>query len=148
VKTDSEILKLWECPKCGRQFERKFQSHSCKYFPIEQHFIGKEKGENLFEKLKKTLQRQLGDFKIESLECCIHFVSTFTFAAVKIFKNKIRVDFSLHQDLKSKRIKKSIQMSANRYLYYIEIINEDEINDELIKWIQEAHDKKLERHSI
>ena len=148
MKTNSEILKLWECPKCGRQFERKDQPHSCKYFPIEQHFIKKEKGEKLYEKLKKTLQQQLGDFKIESLECCIHFVSTFTFAAVKIFKNKIRVDFSLNQDLKSKRIKKSIQMSANRYLYYIEIINEDEINDELMKWIQEAHDKKLERHSI
>lgn len=95
-----------------------------------------------------ALKRQLGDFKIESLECCIHFVSTFTFAAVKIFKNKIRVDFSLDQRLKNKRIKKSIQMSANRYLNYIDIINEDEINDEIIKWIQEAHDKKLERHNI
>ena len=148
MKTDSEILKLWECPKCGRRFERKGQTHSCKYFPIEQHFIGKEKGEKLYEKLKMALQRQLGDFKIESLECCIHFVSTFTFAAVKIFKNKIRVDFSLDQRLKNKRIKKSIQMSANRYLNYIDIINEDEINDEIIKWIQEANDKKLERHNI
>ena len=148
VKTKTEIIKLWECPKCGRRFERKGQPHSCKYFPIEQHFIGKEKSEKLYEKLKKVLKEHLGEYKIESLECCIHFVSTFTFAAVKIFKDKIRVDFSLNQELKNNRIKKTIQMSANRYLHYIDIINDDEINQELMNWIQEAHHKKLERHRI
>lgn len=138
------MLKLWECPKCGRQFERKGQTHSCKYFPIEQHFIGKEKGKKLYERLKMVLREHLGDFKVESLECCIHFVSTFTFAAVKIVKDKIRVDFSLNHKLENKRIKKSIQMSAHRYLYCIDVINENEINQELMKWIQEAHNKKLE----
>lgn len=142
VKTKAEILKLWKCPKCGRQFERKNQSHSCKNFPLEQHFYRKEKGKMLYEKFRMAVKNQLGSFKIESLECCIHFVSTFTFAAIKIFKEKIQVDFSLDHKIESKQIKKYTQMSANRHLYYINIISEDEIDGELMKWIQEAYNKK------
>jgi len=142
VKTKSEILKLWKCPKCGRQFERKNQSHSCKNYPLEQHFYRKEKGKMLYEKFRMAVKNQLGSFKIESLECCIHFVSTFTFAAIKIFKDKIRVDFSLDHKIENTQIKKYIQMSANRYLYYIDIISEDEIDGKLMEWIQEASNKK------
>ena len=96
----------------------------------------------LYEKFKMAVKNQLGSFKIESLECCIHFVSTSTFTAIKIFKDKIRVDFSLDHKIENKLTKNYIHMSANRYLYYIDIISEDEIDGELIEWIQEAYYKK------
>ncbi|MGE5106668.1 MAG: DUF5655 domain-containing protein [Sphingobacteriales bacterium] len=142
MKTKTEIKKLWACPKCGRQFERKGQSHSCRSFPLEEHFNGKPAGRLLYESFKRAVKKQVGSFKIESLECCIHFVSTFTFAAVKIFKDKIWVDFSLNRKIKSKRITRHLQMSAHRYLYALDIFNEDEMDKELMEWIQEAHDKK------
>lgn len=82
------------------------------------------------------------------MECCIHFVSTFTFAAVKILSNKIRVDFSLSRKIKSKRINQYVQMSALRYLYYIDIEKEKDIDEALMEWIQEAHDKKSEKAAI
>jgi uncharacterized C2H2 Zn-finger protein len=138
------LTKLWKCPKCGRQFERQEQSYSCKSFPAELHFKGKPQGRLLYEKLKRAVRSQIGSFKIESLECCIHFVSTFTFAAVKIFKDKIQIDFALNRILKNKRIDRFLQLSANRYLYYFDINEADEIDNELIEWIQEAHDKKRE----
>lgn len=145
MKTKSEISKLWTCPKCGRQFERQSQTHSCRPFPLEQHFIGKETSKILYEKFKRSVNKKVGSFKIESLECCIHFVSTFTFAAIKILSNKIRVDFSLCSKIKSKRINQYVQMSAHHYLYYIDIEKEADIDAALMEWIQEAHDKKSEQ---
>lgn len=142
MKTDPEIKKLWKCPKCGRQFKRKDQSHSCKTVPLEQHFNGKEKGKLLYEKFSAAVKRRFGSFKVESLECCIHFVSTYTFTAVKIFKDKIVVDFTLEHIIQSKRIKQELQMSANRYLYIIDVLNEEEIDDEIMEWIGEAYHKK------
>jgi len=136
---------LWTCPKCGRQFARRGQSHSCRAFPLEKHFEHKPAGRLLYEVLRKAVKRHIGDFKIESLECCIHFVSRFTFAAVKIYKDKIWVDFSLSRKIKNKRIIQSVQMSANRYLYAVDIIKEDDIDEALMAWIQEAHDKKREK---
>ena len=138
MKTTAEIKQLWQCPKCGRQFEREGQSHSCKPYVLELHFKGKEIGKQLYEAFKKAVEKQIGSIKIESLECCIHFVHTSTFAAVKIFKNKIQVEFSLSHPIENPRIKKSIQMSAHRLLYYIDIVTVDEIDNELMQWIMEA----------
>jgi hypothetical protein len=81
------------------------------------------------------------------LECCIHCVSTFTFAAVKIFKKKIRVDFSLSRKIKNKRFIQFTPMSAHRYLYCVDVMSEEDIDAELIEWIEEAHDKKVQNIS-
>jgi Domain of unknown function (DUF5655) len=140
-----ETKKLWTCPTCGRQFERRGQTHSCRSFPLKQHFEGKPEGLVLYEKLKREVKEQIGFFKIESLECCIHFVSTSTFLAVKIFKNKIQIDFTLSRKTKDRRITQYVQMSAHRYLYCVDIQKEEEINEELMGWIQEAYDSKKER---
>jgi hypothetical protein len=142
VKKTYKITKLWTCPKCGRQFERQGQVHSCRAFPLEQHFEGKPEGKKLYEIFKRAVTKQLGTFKIESLECCIHFVSKFTFAAVKILKDKIRVDFSLSRKIRDKRISNVVQMSAHRFLYVIDILNADDIDEVLMEWIKEAHEKK------
>jgi hypothetical protein len=140
--TSHEILQKWTCPKCGRSFERHNQSHSCKNFPVEQHFEGKPYGKMLYKELARAVKLQLGNFKTESLECCIHFVTSFTFAAVKISKHKIIVDFSLSRKIKSKRIKQAVQISANRYLYYADVNTADEIDSTLIAWLIEAANKK------
>jgi hypothetical protein len=142
MKPNPGIKKMWSCPKCGRQFKRRGQTHSCRQFSIKQHFESKPEGKLLYENFKRAVKKRVGAFKIESLECCIHFVSTFTFAAVKIFKDKIRVDFSLGRKINNKRINQFQQLSANRYLYFIDIGIADEIDEELIEWIQEAQDKK------
>ena len=140
--SEVKILNLWTCPECGRKFERKGQAHSCKTFALALHFKDKLTGKLLFEKFKQAVLSQVGPFKVESLECCIHFVTTFTFTAVRIQRNKIKVDFSLNKKVKNKRIKQSTQMSANRYLYAIDILKAEDIDAELMEWITEAYYKK------
>jgi Domain of unknown function (DUF5655) len=142
VKTISEKKKLWTCPRCKRSFERQGQTHSCRAYPLAQHFEHKPLGKIIYTQLKSAVKREIGNFKVESLECCIHFVSTFTFAAVKIFREKIRVDFSLSRKIKNNRISQSSPMSAHRYLYCVVVQHEEDIDDELLEWIHEAHDKK------
>jgi hypothetical protein len=134
-------IKLWTCPECGRQFAKQNQPHSCREFALERHFEGKPTGKRLYEAFRRALKKTMGPFKIESLECCIHFVSHFTFVAVKIMKGKIRIDFSLGRKLGNGRINKAFKMSANRYLYAVDVDDEEEIDDQLLKWIREAHDK-------
>jgi hypothetical protein len=141
VRKKTDVTGLWQCPKCGRQFKKRNQSHSCKLYPLEQHFIGKTNGALLYEKLRIALEKIVGPFKIESLECCIHFVSSFTYAAVMVFKDKISVDFSLNHKISNPRIKQVTPMSKNRLLHCIEVSQEDEIDEELVEWIRQAHDK-------
>jgi hypothetical protein len=139
---------LWTCPTCGRKFERKGQAHSCEPFPLSQHFKGKPLGKNLYETLIQSIKKGVATFKIESLHCCIHLVSTFTFAAVKIYKNKIQVEFSLNKKIESKRIKRIVQTSAHRFLYYADVMNAEDIDKELIEWVREAHESKKQKEVI
>jgi len=134
--------KIWTCPHCKRQFERQGQPHSCRVYPLQLHFLGKPAGRTLYELLKKAVKGQVGSFKTESLECCIHWVSTFTFAAVRIMKHKIRVSFSLGRKIKSSRVHDCVQTSANRYICSVDVSSGEEIDDALMKWIQEASELK------
>lgn len=148
MKSNAAIRKLWKCPKCGRQFEREGQSHSCKPYALELHFEGKPDEKKLYEQLKLAIKKQVGSFKVESLECCIHLVRTFTFGAVKIMKGKIRIDFALSRKIKSNRIASEIKMSAYRWLYVVDVYQEDEIDEELLEWIKEAYEKKSEKETV
>ncbi len=129
---------MWACPKCKREFKKTNQSHSCVVYPLINHFKGKPYGERLFNELIKKLKGL--KFKIDSVHCCIHLVSTSTFCAVWVGREKINVDFRLDHEINSKRVLKSVKMSANRFLYYLEIKNAKEIDNDLISWIKESYD--------
>ena len=136
------MTKKWTCPKCKRVFQKKNQGHSCTVYPVEKHLKNKDYAKKLYSELKKIIRKKIGNFKIESLPCCIHFVSSYTFAAVYALKNKIRIHFTLDYKLDSSRIDKFNQMSAKRYLYSIDIEKEDEIDKELISWLKKAYNLK------
>lgn len=131
--------KLWGCPKCKREFKNQNQVHSCVNFPLAKHFENKKFAKDLFQDLKNKISKSVGKVKIESPPCCIHLVGNYTFGAVWPMKDRIRIDFRTDFQIKSKRIWKMVKMSANRYLYYLEIRDKKEIDKELIGWIKKAY---------
>lgn len=133
---------MWQCPKCKREFQKKKQSHSCTCYPLENHFEGKERGKELFIDLKIKIVKNIGPVKIESLPCCIHFVSSYTFAACWATKIGINIDFSSEKEIQIKRKHKVNRLSANRYVYYMDISSENEIDSELIGWLKDSYHLK------
>jgi len=140
------MIKLWKCPKCGRKFEKENQMHSCTIYPVEKHFKGKEGMKPLYNKLKEKIKKNIGSFWVESLPCCIHFVTApaYTFAAVYALRDRIRIHFGLDYKLDDSRIDKFSQYSTNRYMYSIDIKNEKEIDAELVSWLKQAYNLKRE----
>ncbi|CAD5265368.1 MULTISPECIES: DUF5655 domain-containing protein [unclassified Imperialibacter] len=138
MKAPTDTKPLWVCPKCGRRFQRQRQAHSCNFFPLDKHFERKPVAELLYDKFETAVKRQVGSFKVESLKCCIHFVSSVTFAAVFALRDRIRVDFALNREIKSERLHKEAKLSAHRYLYLVEIKSDKDIDKELLQWIHEA----------
>jgi hypothetical protein len=134
------MKNLWTCPKCGRIFEKKNQVHSCRRYPLEKHFKGKEDvAKPLFNDLKAKIKRSIGPIKVISLPCCIHFFGLFDFAAVFPLKDKIRIHFALDHKLKSSRVDKSSKYSASRFMHSIDIESKKRIDKELIGWLKEAY---------
>ena len=132
------MAKLWTCPKCKRKFEKKGQTHSCTIYPVAKHLKGKEVGKMLYNALTTKMKKEIGRFRVESLPCCIHFVSTYTFAAVYALRDKIRIHFTLSHKLDSPRIGRFSHVSGKRYMYSIDIKDEKEMDKELMGWIKES----------
>jgi hypothetical protein len=130
---------MWKCNSCHREFAKKNQSHSCKTYPLDEHFKNKENQRALFNAYIAYIRKNIGEFKIEALPCCIHLVSTYTFGAVWILKDKIRIDFMTPEKIASKRISRVEQPSANRYVHFIEIEKMEELNEELLNWLKQAY---------
>jgi predicted nucleic-acid-binding Zn-ribbon protein len=137
------MKKLWKCPKCGRRFLKKNQVHSCNLYPVKKHFEGKDFAKTIYNHFKNQIKKHIGSFYVESLLCCIHFVTNaYTFAAVYALKDGIKIHFTLDHKLKNKRIDRFYQMSKNRYLFNIYIESKKEINKELIGWLKESYNLK------
>lgn len=139
------MSSFWTCPKCKRLFANKNQVHSCRFFPVVKHLEGKGKLANsLYEILKEKIKKEIGFFRIESLPCCIHLVKdpAYTFAGVYILKDKIRIHFTLSYKLENPRIDKFSQMSANRWLYSLDVKQEEEIDKELLGWLKKGYGLK------
>ncbi len=131
---------MWQCPKCNREFSKTNQSHSCVVYSIENHYKNKgEKSKSLFDFLVSSIEKEIGPIKIESLPCCIHLLSDYTFSGVWILKDKIRLDFRVNYKIKSTRMLKEENLSKNRNLYYLEIKEEKEVDNELINWIRDSY---------
>lgn len=137
------MKEMWTCPRCKRQFEKRNQVHSCNLYALDNHFKGKEKiARPLYDKLKERIEKEIGPVKVESLPCCIHFVSTYTFAAVYALRTKITVHFSLNHELENPRIRKSAQVSSTKHMHSLDIKNLDEIDEELISWLRQAYNAR------
>ncbi len=137
-----DTKKLWTCPKCKRKFEKKGQSHSCTCYPVAKHLAGKEIGKRLYNALTSKMKKDIGKFRVESLPCCIHFVTTYTFAAVYALRDKIRIHFTLYRKLDSPRIGRFSQISGKRYMYSIDVKDEKEMDKELMGWLKESAKSK------
>lgn len=130
---------MWQCPKCKREFSKNNQSHSCVVYPIEKHFQNKDYSKKLFKELVNQIEKNIGRVKIESLPCCIHLVSGYTFSGVWLLKDRVRLDFRVPYNIESKRIINKEELSINRKLYYLEIVEEKDIDDELLGWIRDSY---------
>ncbi len=133
---------MWTCPTCGRVFEKTKQPHSCHNVPVDAHFKNKEKTKELFDYLVICINKKIGKCQIISLPCCIHLFGTYDFLAALPKKDSLEIRFGLDHKLDSPRLKQSVPVSAKYVKNCIDLKEKEEINEELIQWVNEAYHTK------
>lgn len=133
---------MWTCVNCGRIFEKANQPHSCQKIPLEQHFKNKAKAKELFNILFKTINQEIGVCQTISLPCCIHLFGKYDFLAALPKKEKLEIRFALNRKLNSPRLKQSVPLSADAVKNCIDITTVEEIDRELMGWLNKAYHLK------
>lgn len=135
-------MYMWSCPKCGREFEKEKQPHSCNKVPLKEHFKNKEKAEGLFKELVEQINNKIGKCKIISLPCCIHLFGKYDFLAFLPKKDSLEVRFSLDKKISNPRITQSVPISTKNFKNCLEITSEKDIDKELLAWLKESYNLK------
>ena len=84
--------------------------------------------------------RALGPVREEAKKTSIHLVRTTAFAGVATRRNTLNLTLKASHRIKSPRIHRAEQTSANRWHLEIQLKRPDDIDAELRKWLSEAYD--------
>lgn len=101
----------------------------------------------LYERIEEKILERFEDVSIEVKKTQITFKSKrgFVYVWLPIRKMKNRpeyylvLSFGLEQRIESSRIAESVETYKNRWMHHLIIEKPEELNDELMRWIQEAY---------
>jgi len=129
---------MWVCPECNRKFARNKQSHSCIEYDPEDLFIGK--GEDIRHLCNLLIDRvkEFGEIEVHSGKWGLTIRRLSTFLSILIEKNHITLVFISVQPIDEFPVYQNYQHTGSRYSNSVKIESEDEIDDQLIRWLKQA----------
>lgn len=109
---------------------------------MDDHFKNKNIAKNLFDNLIDKINSDIAKCEIISIPCCIHLFGKYDFLAILPRKYGLEIRFALGRVLESPRLKQSVPLSKNNYKNCIDLKIKDDIDSELLGWIDEAYHLK------
>ena len=110
----------------------------------ELFFEGKPEERALYAVFRRCVLARVGEVRIRAAKTQITFAGRYGFAFVSHPKRKkdrgILVSFGLFHRLVSPRVSCAVEPYPNRWTHHVPVQQVQEIDDELLGWIQEAHD--------
>ena len=101
----------------------------------------------LYERIEEKILERFEDVSIEIRKTQITFKSKrgfmYVWLPIRRMKNRpvnyLVLSFGLEQRIESSRIAESVETYKNRWMHHLIIEKPEELNDELMRWIQEAY---------
>lgn len=107
---------------------------------VDQHFKGKSASVRAtYERLKQAAAR-FGDYSEDPKKTSIHLNRRTAFAGVVTRKDAIRLTIKADDDIRSKRVVKRDQASANRWHLEVMLTSPKDVDAELVGWLKRAYE--------
>lgn len=107
---------------------------------VKEHFDNRSpEVEATYKKILKAA-RNLGPVREEAKKTSIHLVRETAFAGVATRKTVLILTLKSATDLRSIRISKRKQASANRWHLEVRLATPEEVDQELVTWIKNAYE--------
>jgi Domain of unknown function (DUF5655) len=131
---------LWICPRCGARLVSRNLWHSCGQHTLETLFAGAAPGVLELAHAYVAILRSLGDVQVIPQKTRLVCVARVRFAGLAPRKRGFVASFALHRWLDSPRIVKQVDYGPRWRGHYVKVQAPADLDDELRRWLQEAHD--------
>jgi hypothetical protein len=139
---------MWRCPKCGRRFANRNQSHACGRHTLASHFAGKPKSVRaIFDKLLAVAKKN-GPVIVLPEKTRIAFQVRMSFAAFVIRQNWVDGHVVFARRLENPRFRRIETFSPRNHLHAFRFESVDQVDDEVAGWFAEAYRVGEQRHLV
>jgi hypothetical protein len=138
--------QLWHCPKCGRHFANRNQSHACGRYTLARHFRGKPPAiKALFNEVVAAL-RAIGPVRVVPEKTRIAFQVRMSFAQVTPRHAWLDGHLVLARRLEHSRFRRIETFSPRNHLHVFRLVQPGDIDAEFRAWLSEAYLVGEQRH--
>jgi hypothetical protein len=138
---------LWTCPRCGRSFANRNQSHTCAApGDLDRHLEGKgPEVVAIFRRLVELAERN-GPVTVLAEKTRIAFQVRMSFAAFTPRRHWVDGHVVLARRLESPRFRRVETFSPRNHLHQFRLERLDEVDEEVAGWLAEAYRVGEQRH--
>jgi Domain of unknown function (DUF5655) len=139
--------ELWVCPRCGRTFANRNQTHTCRALvDLDQHFAGKDVAvRRAFDAVLAEVRR-LGPVTVlaESTRIALHV--RMSFAAFVARRHWLDGHVVLARRLDHPRFRRIEEYSARNVLHAFRLHGPDDVDADVRSWLAEAYRVGRQEH--
>ncbi len=137
---------LWTCPRCGRMFANRNQSHSCGHHTVKQHLKGKSAHVRSLYEAFAALVEECGPVSIVAEKTRIGFQVRMIFAAVSLRTDGLDAHVVLSRRLENPRFTRIELISPRSHVHHFRILSLEQLDDEVARWLKEAYQVGEQKH--
>lgn len=137
---------LWRCPKCGRRFANRNQSHACGRHTLSHHFDDKPRAiRALFNQIVAAV-RAIGPVRVLPEKTRIAFQVRMSFAQITPRQNWLDGHVVLARRLEHPRFRSVVTFSPRNHLHAFRLTGPEDIDDDFRSWLAEAYRVGAQEH--
>ena len=137
---------LWTCPRCGRRFANRNQSHFCSAVKLADHFAGRDPSVvATFRKLVRVARRS-GRLTVVPEKTRIALQVRMSFAAFTLRRHWLDGHVVLARRRESPRFRHIDTISPRNHVHVFRLISPDEVDAEVASWLAEAYEVGAQHH--
>jgi hypothetical protein len=111
--------------------------HSCVVVPLADHFVGRQRSQQLYRAVLAMLERE-GPVTVSVSRTRIEFMTRARFAGVQVRRDWLRLGFWLKRRVDSDRFLRAEHLGHSDWIYRLAVRDESDLDDELAEWLREA----------
>ena len=138
---------LWTCPRCGRSFANRNQSHACAApGNLDRHLAGKDpEVAAVFRRLVELAERN-GPVTVLPEKTRVAFQVRMSFAAFALRRRWVDGHVVLARRLEHPRFRRVETFSPRNHLHQFRLERLEEVDEEVAAWLAEAYQVGEQRH--
>src|SRR5256886_15413662 len=130
---------LWRCPRCGRRFANRNQSHACGRYQLEDHLVGRDPNVVAAFRALLAAARRNGPVTVLPEKTRIAFQVRMSFAAFTLKNHLLHGHVVLARRRDSPRFTKVWGPSPRNQVHEFRLRGPDDVDEEVADWLCEAY---------